>query len=121
MPWKHLKEGDFEFTGSINEWMEDFKRWYQLDTVNNSNFDFGTYLQYITLYYCQFAKTKWEKELLGRRKIVRLEAFIGSDAQGNIKVNVFDSLDFLAENLEPEFRREWSSTCRNEIKQLMKV
>lgn len=77
------------------------------------------YVQRMVLFYAAFAKGKWGKEGLGKRKISRLDSFTSITPEGNFSVNLWDVLDFLAENLGDDTRLEWASAARSNTKRAL--
>jgi hypothetical protein len=121
MPWKSNPDGGFEFIGKITDWLRDFRKWHVEDTKANPAIPELAYIQYVTLNYASLAKGKWQEEWLGKRKAARLDSFVTTTPQGNIQVSLWDTLDFLAENIDDGLRMKWSSQVRRDTKRMLKL
>lgn len=120
MPYRKTTSGTMEFSGKSAAWMQDFQKWYQQDCGNNSPLNLLTYVQYLTLFYSTLAKGKWQNSLLTKGKIKTLDSFLTTMPDGNISVDIYATLDFLAEKLSSDERIQWSQYCRNEVLKLIK-
>ncbi len=121
MGWKSDGKGGFEFVGDVVLWLRDFRRWHAEDTRERPDIPEMAYVQYLALSYATLAKGKWEHEFLGKRKAKRLDSFIEQTPDGQIKVSLWDMLDFLAENLDGDARKKWSETARLDTKRFLKL
>jgi len=120
MPYRQTNQGKMEFSGKIADWMRDFQKWYTQDCGNNAQIPFLTYAQYITLFYSGLAKAKWQDGFFSKSKAKTLDNFVTKTPKGNISVDIYANLDFLAENLSSEERNQWSQHCRNEFLKIFK-
>jgi hypothetical protein len=121
MGWKSDGKGGFEFVGSVVLWLRDFRRWHAEDTRGRPEVTELAYVQYLALSYATLAKGKWEQEFLGKGKARRLDSFIGQTPDGQLKVSLWDMLDFLAENLDGDARMKWSETARLDTKRVFNL
>ena len=118
MPYK-IVDGEVSLEGPIAEWANEFQRWYQADMGPTPLTDFVSYLGIMVNEYAALAKGKWMNEPLNKGKAAKLDTFLSRDENGNIKVAMFDMLEYLANNLMDSTRNEWSSHCRREVKQVL--
>lgn len=121
MPWKSLGPGKFSFSGSIISWAELFKKWFKEDTKNSPQVVYETYFSALVFSYAGRAKVKWNEEWLGGRKVRVLDSFVEPDADGQLTVKLFDTLDYLAENVSADDRRAWEKECRARAKSILKI
>ena len=120
MPYRPTTTGTMEFSGKIADWMQDFQKWYLHDCGNNSQISLTTYVQYLTLFYSQLANGKWQSGIFSKGKVKTLNSFITTMPNGDVKVDIYANLDFLAEELSSSERNQWSQHCRNEFMKLIK-
>jgi flavodoxin len=121
MPWKSLGPGKFSFSGAIISWAELFQKWFKEDTKGSSGAVYESYFSALVFSYAGLAKVKWNEEWLGGRKVRVLDSFVESDEKGQLTVKLFDTLDYLAENLSAEDRRAWEKECRARAKSILKI
>ncbi len=121
MSWKSLGPGKFSFSGAIIPWAEQFQKWFKEDTKNSEGIVYESYFSALVFSYARFAKEKWNSEWLGGRKVRALEAFAETEEDGTLKVKLFDTLDYLAENLSHEDRKAWEKPCRAQAKSTLKI
>jgi hypothetical protein len=103
----------------IEPWIADFKRWYEQD-VHNKQVPWKTYYISLALTYGSYTMGKFQQESKPE-KITQLRSFISEDAQGNRQIKTEDYVCFLADNLGDEVRHAWSTICRNDTKQTLKL
>ena len=61
-------------------------------------------------------KAKWQDSLFNKSKARTLDSFV-SQTDEDIRVDIYKTLDFLAENLKTEERVKWSQQCRDKFAQ----
>ncbi len=120
MPYRQTNQGTMEFSGKIANWMQDFQKWYSQDCGTNLQISLFTYVQYLTLFYSGLAKGKWQDGFFTKSKAKTLDSFLTTNPEGNISVDIYATLDFLAEELSSEERNQWSQHCRSEFSKLIK-
>lgn len=120
MPYRKTNQGTIEFSGKIAIWMQDFQKWYQQDCGANSLINLFTYVQHLTLFYSTLAKGKWQNGIFTKGKVKTLDGFLTTMPDGNISVDIYATLDFLAEELSSDERNQWSQHCRNEFIKMLK-
>lgn len=121
MPYKVTDQGTMEFSGKIVEWMKDFQKWYTQDCGSESKIEFLTYIQYATMIYGSLAKGKWQDGFFTKSKARTLDSYLKTDKNGNIILDTYLTLDFLAENLNSDDRNQWSQQCRNQVKKFLNI
>lgn len=121
MPWKTTATGEVEFSGKIVMWMQEIQRRHHEFTSFRPDvpFDFNTYLMLVVGHYAILSKQKWEKDWFGKSKIEKLDSMVTTTPDGNIKFNVFDTLDFLAE--KSDWLSDNFSVCHEFAKKQMGV
>jgi hypothetical protein len=121
MSWKSLGPGKFSFSGAIITWAELFQKWFREDTKNKKGIVYESYFSALVFSYARFAKDKWNSEWLGGRKVRVLDSLVETDEDGTLKVKLFDTLDYLAENLSSEDRKAWEKPCRAQARSTLKI
>jgi|SRR3954463_4032689 flavodoxin len=121
MPWKSLGPGKFSFSGPIITWAELFRKWFKEDSQSSPGLVYESYFSALVFSYAGLAKNKWNEEWLGGRKARILDSFVESDEDGQLKVKLFDTLDYLADNLTLEDRKAWEKECRTRAKSILKI
>jgi hypothetical protein len=121
MSWKSLGPGKFSFSGAIIAWAELFQKWFREDTKNAKGIVYESYFSALVFSYAHFAKDKWNAEWLGGRKVRVLDSFTEIEEDGTLKVKLFDTLDYLAQNLSAEDRKAWEKQCRAQAKSTLKI
>jgi isochorismate synthase EntC len=120
MPYLEVSDHRMQFTGKMAEWINFLQRWYAEDYPDKA-IDFQTvYLPALLTYMTTFIKSgrpDWTaKPLFGKSKMEKLEGFFSRDAQGNTKFNVWDVIDYLAENLRDQtFIQDAGSAARQGV------
>ncbi|MEO7769143.1 MAG: hypothetical protein ABIS01_17055, partial [Ferruginibacter sp.] len=87
---------------------------------NNPQVTFFTYLQHIVFTYAGLAKGKWDKGYFSKPKVKKLDNYITKTSDGNISVDVYGTLDFLAENLSQTDQVEWAQYSKKEVAEHLK-
>jgi len=118
--WKYLSNGSFSCTGKMKIWMQTFQSWYQQDTRRHS-VDFGEYLTTVAAICGGLAKGKWEEEPQNKEKVEQLDSFVSTSPEGDYSVSVLDMIDYLAEHIDRQQMQAWSSYCRSQAKQMLKL
>jgi bifunctional ADP-heptose synthase (sugar kinase/adenylyltransferase) len=119
MPWKKLDDGKLELSGLIARWVQQFQAWYLDDFKNSGKLNFQTYLVVLTTLYANYAKGKWQKDgLIDKVKV--LDSHVALDPQG-YRVKIFETLEYLAENLSEQTMIEWGPICREEAKKHLEI
>ncbi|HZF10751.1 MAG TPA: hypothetical protein VFE33_18335 [Thermoanaerobaculia bacterium] len=121
MPWKSVGPGKFSFSGRIISWAELFQKWFKEDARDKPGVPYESYFSALVFSYAGRAKDKWNEEWLGGRKVRALDAFIEPDDEGRLQGKLFDTLDYLAENLTAEDRMAWEKECRARAKSRLKI
>lgn len=119
MPYRKTTSETMEFSGKIADWMQDFQTWHLRDCGNNSPISLFTYVQYLTLFYSQLAKGKWQNGIFSKGKAKTLDSFLTTMPNGDVSVDIYATLDFLAEELSSDERQQWSQHCRSESTKLL--
>jgi len=119
MPYRQTPQKTMEFSGKIADWVRDIQQWHQQDYRMNPQVSFFNYLLYITSTYGSLAKGKWQKEN-NHKKTKELDSYVSFTPEGNYRVDVYGTLDFLAENLINGERTEWAQFAKNEVAKLLK-
>ena len=121
MSWKSLGPGKFSFSGTIISWAELFQKWFREDTKNAKGIVYESYFSALVLSYAHLAKDKWNAEWLGSRKVRVLDSFTETDEDGTLKIKLFDTLDYLAQNISAEDRKAWEKQCRAQARSTLKI
>ena len=106
MPWKSKGGQDFEFSGEIVVWIEEMKKWYEADADVKRLTSMDTYFVYATTLFATLAKEKWSAEFFGKGKVKKLDSFVSTTPDGKFNLQLWNTVDFLAMNLDRDFLRE---------------
>jgi hypothetical protein len=119
MPWKKTGAGELEFEGKIVKWVSEIRGWYEADLELQKLTTWETCMVFAAALYAGLAKGKWGSEFLGKGKIEKLDSTLSTTKGGQISMNPFDVLDFLAKNLDENFLVSKSSYVRGEVKAMV--
>jgi hypothetical protein len=120
MAWRYNEKANkVEFSGPIANWMQDISAWFKEDSKDYPQVAESSYIAMMVSSLANYAKGKWSKSLFGKKKVKKLDSFVSTDANGNISLNIWNTLDFLAENLSDNDRKDFSPYCRRDVKKLI--
>lgn len=117
MPWE-IKGDVIRFSGTLQQWTRAFEKWYQEDASALGNqIDFAAYCGRMAVLCAEKAKEKWSGQLFsGRAKANKLEEFFTRGQGGNVSVETFDLLDYIAENIGVPDLLTWGPNLRQMVK-----
>jgi len=107
-------EGRIWFEGNIGTWVQDIKRWYEADNLQEY-MNFAQYTFIVASSYARLARTAWSGD---SGKLEKLRLLMHEDANGQPEMTpmqALELLDFLANNLNDDFRLQNKSHCSKEV------
>lgn len=108
-------DGNVWFNGNIGRWIQEIKQWYDADKRSQEYMDFATYTFIFATGYAALAQKMWASD---RAKLDALRPLLHQDAQGHHSMKpmqVLELLDFLADNLNDDFRRRHTVHCVEKV------
>jgi len=116
MPYKANEDGSFKATGKMADWVVEFEKWYSEDFGSKPPINMGDYGNFLTISIALRAQEKWQNGIFSKSKAKTIESMVTIHPNGVRTLNnVYQTLDFLAENLSNEDRNNWSQDFRTKI------
>jgi hypothetical protein len=100
MAYKVQGDGNISFEGNVVNWVQLIQDEHQRSGIPC---DVQQYMSIFAMSASNIAKEKWSTEWFGKNKVTKLDSMVSTDPQGNIIMNIFETLDFLADSLDLAF------------------
>lgn len=115
MLWKSSIPSHPKLSGSVVPWLKDIEKWHRawLKAHPDDQLDYQVYLYVITICYVNIAKVEWCRQSSGKKKIAEIDAFMSVDDEGGMHMDALQTLDYLAEHTESDFRLDNMRRCHD--------
>jgi hypothetical protein len=115
MLWKSSSPSPSKLSGSATPWLKDIEKWHRvwLKAHPGQQLDYQVYLYVITICYANLAKSEWCRQSSGKKRIAEIDAFMRMDDEGGMHMDVLQTLDYLAEHTDSDFRLDNMKRCHD--------
>lgn len=115
MLWKSSSPSQLKLSGSVGPWLKDIEKWHRiwLKAHPGQQLDYQVYLYVITICFVNLAKAEWSRQSSGKRKIFEIDSFVSVDEEGGMHMDALQTLDYLAEHTETDFRLDNIRRCHD--------
>jgi hypothetical protein len=115
MLWKSSSASHPSLNRSVGPWLKDIDKWHRvwLKAHPGEQLDYQVYLYVITICFANLAKAEWCRQSAGKKKIAEIDSFMSIDDEGGMHMDVLQTLDYIAEHTESDFRLENMRRCHD--------
>jgi hypothetical protein len=115
MLWKSSSPGHSNLSGSVGSWLKDIDKWHRvwLKAHPGEQLDYQVYLYVMTICFANLAKTEWCRQSSGKKRIAEIDSFMSIDDEGGMHMDVLQTLGYIAENTDSDFRPDNMRRCHD--------